>query len=792
MVSQKGRWAFAFVRLRWFSLSLGLAITLLLGWFATKLTFNFSPDNIYLASDPAYSFYVSRFIPEFGARANVCMIAIDGDIKTPRVQQALADLHRTVEKLDEVDSVRSLVNTQVFLQQGEALEVVPLFDAADQARPELIDWAKGDPMMQNLLVGKDNNVATVLVRLPLVLADQKTTDRLSLKIKAAIAEVKQKYPELEFYLTGTPVLQQEAITTLKHDQLLFVPLVVLLMAILLWFSFRNWRGVLLPFVATGTATIWAMGWLVVIGHPLDIVNNKLVVLLLVIGTSCAVQMFARFQDELANAHKRFLEEGAAIDRNDIVARTVRALVLPCLLTTVTAAIGFGAVVVSKVGIIRHFGIDAAVGVMGSYITTFLFVPALLRIFPLPRHAAPAKPRFWHRFSIDRALGAIARFSMRRSLIILGASVVVILVGAWIAKDMTANQRLSSELPAEAPAVRALEFIEKHLTGVMPFEIVFEANPALFSRPDVVRRMARLEGFAASQPLKPTVRSMNDLLLSFERSLSPGQVPDPVSKWSDEKISQVLLLFEMADASVVGEAKEDFLSKDRRLYRIQGLLKDANTEELGAFRESLMGEVEKNPIPGVKAHLTGAAMISANALSYTIYSMIASLGLAILSIFLLVLILLRSFRFAFIALFPNLVPIVTTVAAMQLLGISLRVATVMTFSMALGIAVDACLYLIARFREEALLHPMLSDADKDLQLRQIIERTMRGSGRPVVYTTLMLLAGFSALGISRFAALRDFAILSSITLSTALVVDLLLWPALVIRVRPKMRFINSRR
>jgi predicted RND superfamily exporter protein len=129
--------------------------------------------------------------------------------------------------------------------------------------------------------------------------------------------------------------------------------------------------------------------------------------------------------------------------------------------------------------------------------------------------------------------------------------------------------------------------------------------------------------------------------------------------------------------------------------------------------------------------------------------------------------------------------------MKVFGVSLRVATVMIFSMALGIAVDACVYLITRFREEAKVHRVVSNDPSSDALRSIIERTMRGSGRPVVYTTFMLLAGFSALSISRFGAIRDFAILSSITLSTAVIVDLLLWPALVVLVRPKLPFGTSK-
>src|SRR5688572_4055903 len=275
MALHPAKWALIFVRLRWYFLSFATVVTLIAGVAATRLTFNFSPDNIYLATDPAYQFYVSRFLQEFGQSANVCIIAIEGDLKTLEVQNALGDLHKEVSKIEEVENVRSLINTSVFRQIDGNLQQQPIFNDQGKTNNEILDWAAGDPAMQNLLISEKADVATVTVRLPLKLADQNATDEISFKLKAAIAKVAERYPQLRFHLAGTPILQEEAISTLKKDQLRFLPIVVILMALLLWLSFHSVRGVLLPFLATGTAALWAMGWLVLMGHPLDIINNKL-------------------------------------------------------------------------------------------------------------------------------------------------------------------------------------------------------------------------------------------------------------------------------------------------------------------------------------------------------------------------------------------------------------------------------------------------------------------------------------------------------------------------------------
>ena len=135
---------------------------------------------------------------------------------------------------------------------------------------------------------------------------------------------------------------------------------------------------------------------------------------------------------------------------------------------------------------------------------------------------------------------------------------------------------------------------------------------------------------------------------------------------------------------------------------------------------------------------------------------------------------RSFRLTLVALFPNLLPIIVSLAFMASFNYPIRVSTVVIFCMALGVAVDACIHLLARLREEMDAVTDKNNMDMDV----VLYRTITGTGRPIVYTTLLLLIGFSVMGFSEFRSLRNFAMLSSITLGTALIVDIALFPAMV--------------
>jgi predicted RND superfamily exporter protein len=215
-----------------------------------------------------------------------------------------------------------------------------------------------------------------------------------------------------------------------------------------------------------------------------------------------------------------------------------------------------------------------------------------------------------------------------------------------------------------------------------------------------------------------------------------------------------------------------LSADGKLARVRGLSRDAGTGVVMPFVEALRSEIQNTKVPGVEVRVSGGLVIASHALSNIVGDMASSLGVALVAILIFMTLLFRSLRVSLIALLPNAVPVLAALATMVLTGIELRVATALIFSMALGVAVDACVHLLARLREE-----QRQEAAGDDGLAAALVRTMQGAGRPVVYSTVLLLVGFCVMAFSQFNALRHFALLGGATIAAALAVDLLILPAL---------------
>lgn len=771
-------WALSLSRARGLALVVALALTTGSALLALRLELNFSPENLFVSGDPALAFYLDRQVPAFGAGDTVCAVAVHArsgrDLTDAGVQDAIVTLHRRLKDVPGVLGVTSPLDAR--LPMTGALGFDPLFSADGRASPEALARAATDPLLGGLLLSRDLRAAAVSARLDPSWGNEATRREVVAAVQRIVDEVERAHPEVELLLAGVPVSQVTIVDTLQRDQLRFVPLVVLIMGALLWLSFRDLRGVVLPFLATGAATVWTLGYLVLVGHAINVVNNAIVVLLLVIGVADAVHLVARFKDELERARSE--AAGGAVDKDLVIARTLEAMTLPCFLTTTTTAIGFASALVADVALIREFGVDAAVGVLLAFVATLLIVPALLGVLPLPAPRArhPLVTTGW----LHGALEGLTRAVIARRLEVLLVFAGLLVVAARLAVDVSANQRVISELPDTDPSLEATRFFEEHLAGILAVDVVFVAErPGRLQDPDVVRAMDRIARFAQAQPLSPRTLSYADVLRGLERALSGSDAAEPVSSWSDEKIRQLQLLFELATEEDRKKATDGLVSDDGTLSRVRGLAKDAGTDAVTPFVAALSREVEGLALEGVEVRISGGLVIASKALANIVRDMASSLGVALVAILVFMTVLFRSLRVSLVALLPNAVPIVAALAVQTLLGIELRVATALIFSMALGVAVDACVHLLARLREE-----QQAAADDDDPLREALVRTMRGAGRPVVYATGLLLIGFLVMAFSEFNALRHFAVLGGATLAAALVVDLVLLPALVYVASPR--------
>jgi predicted RND superfamily exporter protein len=177
--------------------------------------------------------------------------------------------------------------------------------------------------------------------------------------------------------------------------------------------------------------------------------------------------------------------------------------------------------------------------------------------------------------------------------------------------------------------------------------------------------------------------------------------------------------------------------------------------------------------GISVDVTGNAILINRSADGISGNQITQVGFAALTILLLVAIAFRSLRTALLSMVPNIVPVLLFFGALGAGAATLNIATALIGSIALGIAIDDTVhYLVAYHRER--------ERGRDPEDAAIY--CVKSVGRPITVTSIIIFAGFLSLLISNFVTLREFGYLTAMTMAICLTTDLLLMPALLVRLR----------
>ena len=753
-------WAAFWVRHHRSSFIGALLLTVVALCFLPRLELDFSPDRLFASDEPDYIYYQKHVAPVFGADDKVCIIAVKGDLAKAQTKAMLTTLVPALRAMPFVVEVLSPLD--MLLPAQGPLDLIS-YNKLSPIPQNAIQEAAEHPLYRSFLISKDAKSFAIYARLQPKWEKMKEQDVAVRTIANTVRAIQDAHPELSFSLAGVPASQERIVTTLIQEQLIFVPIVFILLSLFLYLIFRDLRGVFIPFIVTAVAALWCVGWMSALGHDINIVNNSIVILIVVIGVADSMHIFSRYLEE---SSKTPLSEEAS--NQTVVVRTVGAMALPCLLTTSTTAIGFLAALSASMEVIRTFGLEAAIGVLGAYVATMTLMPALLIFFPKP--VFPAQWTYPSQFSARSFLQRILEMALRHRLLIGVVALITLGFSLYGLQNLKANQYLVDELPQNDPTVQSTRFIEDQFSGVLPFAILFEGPPAALNSPDAIRAMAKLTEAIEAHSIGAQALSFADLHQSLWIALNPGK-ESPVSQWSNAQVEQISLLLETLPEEYRKAFDRYLMSNDGDMIRLVGFCPDAGSAAFSKFQADLNEHIKTFRLPNINITLTGGQVYATSVFENLFGDLLSSILVAFLFIFVFTAVLFRSLIFSLIAVLPNALPILFTLALMSMAELDLKISTIVVFPMALGIAVDACIHLIARWQEESMvIKPKTSS-----EIQQALHQTVTTSGQPVLFSILIFLFGLSVLSFSRFGALQELGMLSSITLGAALAVDLALLP-----------------
>jgi uncharacterized protein len=707
---------------------------------------DFTPQALFMDGGPEFD-RMARIEREFGREDNDVMLLLEGDIGTPEGVDAIRALHAAMIDIPGVERVESLVTATVMSgEDGLLLVDVPL---DDMAPAEALKRVSADPLLHRLLVSDDGRVTAVVVRIK---GDRVRVAELE-PVVDAIAEKARavSLPDnMALHLAGVPWVRVEVVDLMTRSQLVYLPIVGTLFALAMAIQLRRIGLAFAPLMTVLVADVWVVGVLVGMGLTLNVLSILVPTLVVVIGVADGIHIVGRYREEL----------GSGSDREGALGRTMAVMGLPCFLTTFTTAAGFVSLLVAETSVIRSFGLQCAIAMVITFVGVVTVLPALLAWIPADRipakKTADAPP--WG----DRLLLSIDRGVRRRPWTVIALTGMLTMGAAALGSSVGTNSGLLEMYREGMPTWEAIRLAETRLSGVVPVMVYMEGEPDSMLQPEMLARMDAVE---AAMRAEPTVRW----------TLSPASVVRRIHEALTQEHAlpsgRALVAQELLVVDISGERPlEPLVNDDRSTARIQALLTDAGGRvylPLQARIEAAAAEAFAGT--NVRVAVTGDGFLAASGVDRLIGDLLKSVGLVFVIVTITFAVLLRDLKLAAIAAVPNLVPLVFTLATLRLMGADLQTSNIVSFTVAVGLAVDDSIHFLARYRMERQQGRPVGPA---------ITRTYLGAGRAIVVTSVLLVIGFGVLGMDDLTSTRHFGILSSVTMVAALLGDLFLLPALL--------------
>jgi hypothetical protein len=445
------------------------------------------------------------------------------------------------------------------------------------------------------------------------------------------------------------------------------------------------------------------------------------------------------------------------------------------LANLTTAIGFAVLYFTNSALLLEFGVVSGISVMVTYFITLILIPILLSYMATPKvkHTKHLEGK-----RINKVLDYIIHLVTHQRKTVY-TSITIITIAAIIGMlKISVLGFVVDDFPKKDKVYADLRFFEKNFNGVLPFEIlidtkkpngVFDDNArALYKINALQKKIAKYPEFSKPLSLAEAIK----FSYQFYKDGNPKYYILPgfteLKKLSDYSLP---IKSNMSNYNV-------FLDKSRQYTRISYQMADVGSERI----KTLMSEIQPKAdsvFSGTdfKVSFTGHSLIFLKGNDYLLSNLLESLLIEIILIILIGLALFRSLRIILLSKLPCLIPLVITAGLMGYFGIRFKPSTILIFSIAFGISSDGTIYFLSRFRQEL--------QSKTQTYAGAIHATILETGRSMIYTNIILFAGFIIFALSDFGSTAALGILLSLTLLIAMLTNLLLLPAIMLSIEGKM-------
>jgi len=710
------------------------------------------------ADDPVYKDYV-RFRDEFGGTRNL-IIAIEAPSRERMFSREAFDflekISAGIEHVQAVQRVSSLATATIVDSMPPSgpdddggLRVRRLIEDLERDSPDVVGQrAIDDELFRGDLISDDGTIAALIV-----FFDEARVDDVRAEVLGEIrALVKTELPrDFKAHFNGSLEISEWYNRVTLSNQTRFTPPILIITMLAIFVMFRSVKKTALTLFAIFISLLWTLGLYDLFGFTYNVLSSMIIPLVVVLAVADDVHILQHYGLE-RRLHSR----------EDAFVGTVRHLMAPLFGASATTALGMLSLATSQVVAVREFGIGSAIGVMVDFAISLVLVPTLLGWVQEEKGTAPQETWF---LGPLRAVAGFSTGHAKSVMAVVAVLVVLALAGMMRLRVDTNHINFFSE---RHELYTSAKVMDNRLAGIYTFQVFLEGAPDSMQQPDVLKRMDRLGQSLAALPHVRKTTSIADYVKRVHRELNDGKPEAFVIPDSPAQVAQELLVFGLGDegrAELERVAASDF-SRAQITVKLASMSSDLvfkQVEEADKLAQEIFAG------SGVTAMVTGSGRLFSMLDHYLVRSQISSFATAFITVFAVIFLVFRSWKFGLLSIAPNLVPVLAVFGVMGWLGISLNVATVMVASLALGVVDDDTIHFISRYRRETGAGATTDEA---------IETATTQEGRASLTTALINCCAFAVLTLSEYRPSAWFGGLLALTMVMAFLAEVFILPATI--------------
>jgi predicted RND superfamily exporter protein len=744
-------------------------LTTFMGYHASKIELSYEFAKILPSTDSAYTEY-NNFKDLFGQDGNIMVIGVqDKNFFTLSKFNDWHNLSLDIKKIKGVENVIAITNVSkvAFDDSLHKIMFVPFLTVMPENQEQLnkVKFSLDSlPFYEGFVLNKETGSHLMAVTFSQSEINSKNRISIVNQIKEKAMQYATKHAS-DVHLSGMPYIRTVFMQKVSSEMFLFLGLALVLMFLILWVFFRSFSSVFVSLLIVVIGVIWSVGTIELLNYKITVLSALVPPLILIIGVPNCIFFINKYHAEYAR-HK---------NKTKALARMINTMGITLFLANLTTAIGFAVLYFTNSALLVEFGVVSGINVMITFGITLILIPIVLSYLAPPKlqHTKHLEGK-----RINKMLDYIIHLvSNKRKTVYwtIGIVTVVSIIGM---SKISVLGFVVDDFPQKDKVYDDLRFFEKNFNGVLPFEILIDTKKpngvfadnakALYKINALQKKIAKYPEFSKPLSLAEAIK----FSYQFYKDGNPKYYILPgfteLKKLSDYSLP---IKSNMSNFNL-------FLDRSRQYTRISYQMADVGSERIKTLMEEIQPKAD-SVFAGTdyKVSFTGHSLIFLKGNDYLLSNLLESLAVEIILIILIGLALFRSLRIILLSKLPCLIPLIITAGLMGYFGIRFKPSTILIFSIAFGISSDGTIYFLSRFRQEL--------QSRTQTYAGAVHATILETGRSMIYTNIILFAGFFIFALSDFGSTAALGILLSLTLLIAMITNLLLLPSIMLSIEGKM-------